>query len=227
MWWHICQRQRNSVVSEKQPAGAWMCSCRYTALMICMVTPGGPGSVAEYEYAANYAALASLYGTWRQGVSGRYALVAGGAVQGSYRTLAEARSGVQALPQSRGHALVVALWPLDGWRHPSLAVDSYRRPGSAPPATTEAHDPLTRDFLVAEQLRRNNPSPEDLSRPYVLIKDGAVLARFRRVTQARQVVDAALPPLAPVLFTSLRLGGLAPFTIMVLQALVERPSIIR
>jgi hypothetical protein len=56
----------------------------------------------------------------------------------------------------------------------------------------------------------------------VLIKDGAALGRFRRVTQARQVVDAALPPLAPVVFTSLRLGWIAPFTIMVLQALVER-----
>jgi hypothetical protein len=86
----------------------------------------------------------------------------------------------------------------------------------------EAQDPLARDFLLAEQLRRDNPTPEDLSRPYVLIKDGAVLGRFRRVTQARQVVDAALPPLAPVLFTSLRLGWIAPFTVMVLQALVEK-----
>ena len=65
------------------------------------------------------------------------------------------------------------------------------------------------------------------SAPYVLIKDGAVRGRFRRVTQARQAVDAAPPPLAPVLFTSLRRGGIAPLTIMVLQALVERPSIVR
>jgi hypothetical protein len=75
---------------------------------------------------------------------------------------------------------------------------------------------------VAERLRRDNPTPEDLATPYVLIKDGAVLGRFRRVTQARQAVDAALPPLAPVLFTSLRLGRIAPFTIMVLQVLDER-----
>ena len=176
------------------------------------------------EYAANYAALVSLYGEWAQGKPARFALVAGGAVQGFYRMLAEARSGVQALPQSLSHALVVALWPRDGWRHPRLAVDSHRRLGSAPPTTMEARDPLARDFLVAEQLRRDNPTPEDLSTPYVLIKDGAVLGRFRRVTQARQVVDAALPPLAPVLFTSLRPGWIAPFTIMVLQALVEKLS---
>jgi hypothetical protein len=174
------------------------------------------------EYAANYAALASLYGKWAQGKPTHVALVAGGAVQGSYRALAEARSGAQALPHSLSHALVVALWPLDGWRHPRLAVDSHRRLGSAPPATTEARAPLARDFLLAEQLRRDNPTPEDLSTPYVLIKDGAVLGRFRRVTQARQVVDAALPPLAPVIFASLRLGWIAPFTIMVLQALVEK-----
>jgi hypothetical protein len=174
------------------------------------------------EYAANYAALASLYGEWAQGKPARFALVAGGAVQGLYRTLAEARSGVPALPQGLSHALVAALWPLDGWRHPRLAVDSHRRLGSAPPVTTEARDPLARDFLVAEQLRRDNPTPEDLATPYVLIKDGAVLGRFRRVTQARQAVDAALPPLAPVLFASLRLGWVAPCTIMVLQALVER-----
>jgi hypothetical protein len=179
--------------------------------------------VAQDEYAANYAALASLFGEWAQGKSARFALVAGGAVQGLYGTLAEARSGVQALPQGLNHALVVALWPLDGWRHPRLAVDSHRRLGSAPFVTTEAPDPLARDFLVAEQLRRDNPTPEDLSRPYVLIKDGAVLGRFRRVTQARQVVDAALPPLAPVLFASLRLGWIAPFTIMALQALMEGP----
>ena len=176
------------------------------------------------EYAANYAALASLYGEWAQGKPARFALVAGGAVQGSYRTLAEARRGVQALPQSLSHALVAALWPLDGWRHPRLAVDSHRRLGSASPGTTEAQDPLARDFLVAEQLRRDNPTPEDLSAPYALIKDGVVLGRFRRVTQARQVVDAAVPPLAPVLFASLRCGWVAPFTIMVLQALVERSN---
>ena len=176
------------------------------------------------EYAANYAALVSLYGEWAQGKPAHFALVAGGAVQGLYRTLAEARSGVQALPQGLNHALVAALWPLDGWRHPRLAVDSHRRLGSAPPATMDAQDPLACDFLVAEQLRRDNPTPEDLSTPYVLIKDGAVLGRFQRVTQARQVVDAALPPLAPVLFTSLRPGWIAPFTIMVLQALVEKLS---
>jgi hypothetical protein len=175
------------------------------------------------EYATNYAALAALYGEWAQGKPARFALVAGGAVQGLYRTLAEARRSVQALPQSPSHALVVPLWPLDGWRHPRLAVDSHRRLGSAPPATMEAQDPLARDFLVAEQLRRDNPTPEDLIRPYVLIKGGAVLGRFRRVTQARQVVDAALPPLAPILFTSLRPGWIAPFTIMVLQALMEEP----
>lgn len=179
--------------------------------------------MAEDEYAANYAAVASLYDEWAQGKPAHFALVAGGAMQGSYRTLVEARSGVQALPQSRGHALVVALWPLDGWRHPRLAVDSHRRLGSAPPATMEAQDPLARDFLLAEQLRRDPPTPEDLSSPYVLIKDGAVLGRFRRVTQARQVVDAARPPLAPVIFASLRPGWIAPFTIMVLQALVEGP----
>jgi hypothetical protein len=178
--------------------------------------------MAEDEYAANYAALASLYGEWAQGRPARFALVAGGIVHGVYPTLAEARSGVQALPQGLNHALVAALWPLDGWRHPRLAVDSHRRIGSAPPTTMEAREALARDFLVAEQLRRDNPTPEDLSTPYVLIKGGAVLGRFRRVSQARQVVDAALPPLAPVLFSSLRLGWITPFTIMVLQALVER-----
>ena len=177
--------------------------------------------MAEDEYAANYVALAALHGEWTRGEPGRFALVAGGAVQGFYRTLAEARSGVRALPQSLSHALVVALWPLDGWRHPRLAVDSHRRFGSALPATMEAQDPLARDFLLAEQLRRDTPTPEDLSTPYVLIKDGAALARFRRVTQARQVVDAAMPPLAPVIFASLRPGRIAPFSIMALQALVE------
>jgi hypothetical protein len=190
--------------------------------MISVVVRRGQRDVAEDEYAANYAALASLYGEWAQGKPARFALVAGGMVQGVYRALAEARSGVQALPRSLSHALVMALWPLDGWRHPRLAVDSHRRLGGAPPATTEARDPLARAFLVAEQLRRDNPTPEDLTAPYVLIKDGAVLGRFRRVTQARQVVDAALPPLAPVLFASLRPGWVAPFTIMVLQALVEK-----
>jgi hypothetical protein len=175
------------------------------------------------EYAANYAALASLYAEWALGKPACFALVAGGSVPGVYRTLAEARRGVQALPHSLSHALVVALWPLDGWRHPRLAVDAHRRLGSAPPARMEAQDPLACDFLLAEQLRRDTPTPEDLSTPYMLIKDGAVLGRFRRVTQARQVVDAALPPLAPVLFASLRLGWIAPFTIMVLQALVEGP----
>jgi hypothetical protein len=189
--------------------------------MISAVMPGGQRGDVD-EYAANYATLASLYGEWAQGKPARFALVAGGIVLGFYRTLVEARSGVQALPQGLSHALVVALWPLDGWRHPRLAVDSLRRLGSAPPTTMEARDLLARDFLLAEQLRRDNPTPEDLSMPYELIKDGAVLGRFRRVTQARQVVDAALPPLAPVLFTSLRLGWIAPFTIMVLQALVEK-----
>jgi hypothetical protein len=199
-----------------------MRDCRYTVLMISAAMPGGQQGVAEDEYAANYAALASLYGEWAHGTPARFALVAGGIVHGVYPTLAEARRGVQALPQGLNHALVAALWPLDGWRHPRLAVDSHRRLGSAPPATMEAQDPGARDFLLAEQLRRDSPTPEDLSRPYALIKDGAVLGRFRRVTQARQVVDAALPPLAPVLFTSLRPGWIAPFTIMVLQALVER-----
>ena len=85
--------------------------------MISVGALGGQRDVAEDEYAANLAALASLYGEWAQGQPAHFALVAGGIVQGFCGTLVEARSGVQALPQSRGHALVVALWPLDGWRH--------------------------------------------------------------------------------------------------------------
>ena len=73
--------------------------------------------MAEDEYAANLAALASLYGAWAQGQPAHFALVAGGIVQGFCGTLVEARSGVQALPHSASHALLVALWPLDGWRH--------------------------------------------------------------------------------------------------------------
>lgn len=219
------------------------------------------------EVSRNYAALEPLYAEWARGEPGRLALVAGGALHGYYPTPAAAREAVQTLPETVGHALVATLWPLDGWRHPRFVVESYRRPGLAPPAGIEGTDPLTRDFLLAERLRHeaidagaspratNGGDPAGTihggdppsvahfgepagairgdepagatiagspAAPYLLIKNGAVLARFRRVAQVRQAVDAAMPPLAPVLFTSLRPGRAGPFEVMVLQALTDR-----
>jgi hypothetical protein len=174
--------------------------------------------VSGEEIAANYAALASLYGAWGRGKADCYALVADGAVQEMYSTLSDARRAVLALPAVTAHALVVVLQPLGGWRHPRFVVEAYWRPDSALPASSAPPDPLTRDFLLAERLSADT-APGDA--PYLLIKDGAVLGRYRRVTQARQAVDAAQPPLAPVVFTSLRPGHAGPFTFLVLQALVE------
>lgn len=170
----------------------------------------------------DYAALALLYGEWAQGGPDRYALVAGGTVQSVVPALSEARRAVVALPDALTHALVVALQPLGGWRHPRFVIEAYRRDGHTAFTPPVSGDPLTRDFLLAESLVGGASQRDDLAAPYLLIKDGAVLGRYRRVTQARQVVDAALPPLAPVVFTSLRLGRSALFTVLVLQALVER-----
>lgn len=205
------------------------------------------GGVAE-----DYAALAELYPRWQRDEQGRYALVAGGVVRDIYGTLAGAREAVQALGAREGidGALVVALWPLGGWRHPRLVVESYRRsdaptptPSSAvympalptaasmpasplegldsPTLPLDTPDLLARDFLTAEALRRTDPAPDDVERPYLLLKDGTVLARYGRVTSARSRIDAAHPPLAPVVFTSLRLGRAGPFNIMVLHALLD------
>jgi len=80
---------------------------------------------------------------------------------------------------------------------------------------------LLRDILAAEGLRPDGDAPDDLREPYLLIKDGALLGRYTRVTRVRQRVDAAMPPLAPVLFTSLRPARYGPFDFIVLQSLID------
>lgn len=185
------------------------------------------------DVAGDYAALASLYSAWTHGASDRYALVTGGTVHATDYTFAAARRAVLDRPDGMAHALVVALQPLGGWRHPRFVVEVYRRSGnrgnrgnrqssSVLPVSTEMTDPLARAFLLAESLSGDVGAPDELQAPYLLLKDGAVLGRYKRVTQARQAVDAAMPPLAPVVFTSLRLGNAGPWSVMVLQALVER-----
>ncbi len=178
------------------------------------------------EDARDYRALQALYGEWTHGEPSRFAVVAGGALHGVYDAQATARGVLSALPAHVARAFVVPLWPLDGWRHPRFVVESYCRPGSPLPAAPQPADPLLRDFLVAEELRRDRErtgAPDGY--PYVLIKDGALLGRYKRVTQARQRVDAAMPPLAPVVFTSLRPARVGLFDLMVLQALVERVTV--
>ncbi len=171
------------------------------------------------EIAADYAALASLYGVWGQGESDRYALVADGSVREIYPALSDARRAVLALPAATAHALVMTLQPLGGWRHPRFVVEAYRRHDSVVSTSSAPADPLAHDFLLAERLSADAALDDT---PYLLIKDGTVLGRYRRVTQARQAVDAAQPPLAPVVFTSLRPGHAGPFTFLVLQALIEK-----
>ncbi len=175
----------------------------------------------DTDDARNLTALLPLYDEWARGRPGEYALVARGTAQGVYGGQDAARRALLALPDVVGHAFIMALWPLPGWRHPRLVVDSYRRIGAPRPTLHTASDPLAADILAAEGLRRDAPTAEDVREPYLLVKDGAVLARYRRVTQARQAIDAAHPPLAPIVFTSLRPGHIGPFTIMVLQLLVR------
>jgi len=177
--------------------------------------------VTDGEDARDYMALRALYDRWLVGEPGRYAAVAEGALRGVYDAQAAARGALLALPGHVARAYVVPLWPLDGWRHPRFVVESYRRLGVPPPAVDLADDAPLRDMLVAEGLRRDEPAPDDPREPYLLIKDGALLGRFKRVTQVRQQIDAAMPPLAPVVFTSLRPAHYGPFNLMVLQALVE------
>lgn len=179
--------------------------------------------MAADEIGPNYAALAALYEEWMRGELRRLALIAGGVVRGYHDTPAAARDAVRALPGAVTHALVATLWPLDGWRHPRFVVDSYLRADSPVPAPMQASDPLARDFLLAEQLR-HAATDADMAAPYLLIKDGAVLGRYERVTRARQAVAAAQPPLAPVVFTSLRPGRAGPFSLMTLQALMDTES---
>ncbi len=194
---------------------------------------------AESEGARNVAAVAALYDQWAQGRPGRYALIAGGGVRATVDGAAAARDAVLALPSAVASALVVALWPQEGWRHPRLVIEAYRRTNAPAPAPAPApaeldrpflSDPLLRGFLLAERLHGTTLSGQGTgiatdsdaqAHPYLLIKDGVVLARYKRVTQARQAVAAALPPLAPVIFTSLRLGSLGPFSLMVQQALLD------
>ncbi len=174
------------------------------------------------EDARDYRALQTLYGEWTRGEPSRFAVVAAGALQGVYDAQATARGVLFTLPAHVARAFVVPLWPLDGWRHPRFVVESYRRSGSPLPVAPQAADPLVRDFIVAEELRRDQErsgAPDGY--PYALIKDGALLGRYKRVTQARQRVDAAMPLLAPVVFTSLRPARVGPFDLMVLQALVD------
>lgn len=165
--------------------------------------------------------MQGLYGRWMAGETQRYAVVAADSLQGTYGGQSAAREMLITLPDAVERAFVVPLWPLDGWRHPRFVVESYRRPGAPPPDVSGISDALIRDFLVAEVLRRDKPTPDELREPYLLIKDGALLARYKRVTQVRQAIAAAMPPLAPVVFTSLRPAHYGPFTLMVLQALVE------
>jgi hypothetical protein len=179
--------------------------------------------VGEDDYTRNYAALTPLYGEWARGQPERFALVAAGEVRAIHNSLTAAHGAVRLLPDTVDHALIVALWPLEGWRHPRFVVESLRHPGSPPPTEVATPDPLARDFLVAERLRRDDPTEDEPPEPYLLIKDGALLGRYKRVTQARQAVDAAMPPLAPVVFTSLRLGRIGEFKSMVLQALIATP----
>jgi len=187
--------------------------------------------------ALNVAAVATLYDKWAQGRPGRYALIAGGNVRATIDGAAAARAAVLALPGAIASALVVALWPQEGWRHPRLVIDAYRRTNAPAPAPTLAKpdspflsDPLLRGFLLAERLHGASlveqetgiaTNPDRQTYPYLLIKDGVVLTRYKRVTQARQAVAAAMPALAPVIFTSLRLGSLGSFSLMVQQALLD------
>ncbi len=187
----------------------------------------------ENEDARNVAAVAALYDQWAQGRPGRYALIAGGVVMATIDGSMATRAAVLALPGAVASALVVALWPQEGWRHPRLVIDAYRRTNA--PALTEPDspflsDPILRGFLLAERLHDASlaeqetgiaTDPDRQTYPYLLIKDGVVLTRYKRVTQARQAVAAAMPPLAPVIFTSLRLGSLGPFSLMVQQALLD------
>jgi len=201
----------------------------------------------ESEDARNVAAVAALYDQWTHGRPGRYALIAGGGVRATVDGTTATRDAVLTLPGDLAGALVVALWPQEGWRHPRLVIEAYRRtnapapapvsvpvpvpvPASAEPDSPFLSDPTLRGFLLAQRLHGallaeqgtgTATDPDTQARPYLLIKDGVVLARYKRVTQARQAVAAALPPLAPVIFTSLRLGSLGPFSLMVQQALLD------
>ncbi len=201
----------------------------------------------ESEDARNVAAVAALYDQWAHGRPGRYALIAGGGVRATVDGTTATRDAVLTLPGDLAGALVVALWPQEGWRHPRLVIEAYRRtnapapapvsvpvpvpvPASAEPDSPFLSDPTLRGFLLAQRLHGallaeqgtgTATDPDTQARPYLLIKDGVVLARYKRVTQARQAVAAALPPLAPVIFTSLRLGSLGPFSLMVQQALLD------
>jgi len=188
----------------------------------------------ESEDARNVAAVAALYDEWAQGRPGRYALIAEGGVMATIDGATAARDAVLALPGAVASALVVALWPQEGWRHPRLVIDAYRRtdtPIATSPAVSDVppllSDPLLQSFLLAQLLhgealaaRETGVGSDPQAFPYLLIKDGVVLTRYKRVTQARQAVAAAMPPLAPVIFTSLRLGSLGPFSLMVQQALL-------
>lgn len=188
---------------------------------------GKGGAVTGDEDARDYMALQALYGRWTEGQPQRFAVVAEGAVRGVHGAPAAARGVLLTLPDHVAHAYVVPLWPLEGWRHPRFVVESYRRRAAPPPvvpAVPGAAGPLMRDFVVAEHLRPELDAPDDLREPYLLIKDGALLGRYKRVTQVRQRVDAAMPPLAPVVFTSLRPARYGPFNLMILQALVELPG---
>jgi hypothetical protein len=179
-------------------------------------------SMTSDEDARDYRALQELYKEWARGEPSRFAVVAAGALQGVYDAQATARGVLLTLPEEVARVFVVPLWPLDGWRHPRFVVESYRRPGSPLPLAPQSDDPLMRDFLVAEELRRDQErsgAPDGY--PYVLIKAGALLGRYKRVTQARQRIDAAMPPLAPTVFTSLRPARVGSFDLMVLQALVD------
>ncbi len=189
----------------------------------------------ESEDIRNVAAVAALYDEWAQGRPGRYALIAGGVVMATIDGATATRDAVLALPSAIASALVVALWPQEGWRHPRLVIDAYRRTDTPIPTSLAVSDvpPLLSDsllqgFLLAQLLhgealaaRETGVGSDRQAFPYLLIKDGVVLTRYRRVTQARQAVAAAMPPLTPVIFTSLRLGSLGPFSLMVQQALLD------
>lgn len=175
------------------------------------------------DYARNYAALTALYEEWARGWPERFALIALGEAQSCFSNLVAAHSAVSSLPGTVHHALIVALWPQEGWRHPRLVAESLRRQSSPPPTSIVPTDPLARDLMLAERMRPDVPVEGEPTEPYLLIKDGALLGRYKRVTQVRQAVAAAMPPLAPVVFASLRQGRIGDFSSMVLQALAESP----
>lgn len=179
---------------------------------------GAPVSTAgTSSWDTSFERVPELYSLWRDGSHGYAALIVEGEIVEPLIGLEEVRTLLLAREPAR--ALVVLLWPLGGWRHPRLVVDHYRHVERTSVDYALPIDPLARDFAVTASLAAL-PQTEE-SGAYILVREEALLARYRRVSSVRQAIDAADPPLAPVVFGSSRLGHVGPYTIMPLQGLLK------